>query len=215
MNDDLVQPARGFGTHGHGDMEICTYIVQGNLTHKDSMGTAETLSRGAIQFMTAGTGVSHSEHNLNATDPLRFIQMWLLPRTRGLPPNYGSGTLQPEARHNAFAHLVADVRAKDTTNAPVYINQDANIFVSEFDEGKSVEFEVKADRQAYILCVESKGQEGVKVEENGKFFANLVQHDAGEAFGPVKLNFTGSGGGGHVLIVEMGKEAGIKSGTEM
>lgn len=75
LNDDRVQPARGFGTHGHGDMEIVTYIVEGELTHQDSMGTAETLGRGAVQFMTAGQGVRHSEHNRSADKPLRFIQV--------------------------------------------------------------------------------------------------------------------------------------------
>lgn len=90
LNDDLVQPNRGFGEHPHREMEICTYIVEGQLTHQDSMGTSETLDRGAIQFMTAGKGLSHSEHNLDKAKPLRFVQMWIVPRTRGLTPNYGS-----------------------------------------------------------------------------------------------------------------------------
>ena len=84
-----VQPARGFGAHPHREMEIVTYVVEGELTHQDSMGTKESLGRGSIQFMTAGTGVSHSEHNVDPTKPLRFIQMWLVPRERGLNPNYG------------------------------------------------------------------------------------------------------------------------------
>ena len=75
LNDDRVQPARGFGTHGHANMEIVTYVVSGELTHQDSMGTAETLTRGAVQFMTAGRGVRHSEHNLSPDKPLRFIQV--------------------------------------------------------------------------------------------------------------------------------------------
>lgn len=75
LNDDRVQPSRGFGTHGHANMEIITYIVEGELTHQDSMGTAETLGRGAVQFMTAGHGVRHSEHNHSPDKPLRFIQV--------------------------------------------------------------------------------------------------------------------------------------------
>uniref|UniRef100_A0A7S2TL20 Pirin N-terminal domain-containing protein n=1 Tax=Lotharella oceanica TaxID=641309 RepID=A0A7S2TL20_9EUKA len=89
MNDDLVQPKRGFGEHPHRDAEICTYVVHGQLTHQDSMGTKESLGKGSIQFMTAGTGVRHSEHNLH-NEPLRFIQMWLTPKAGGLKPNYGS-----------------------------------------------------------------------------------------------------------------------------
>ena len=81
VNDDLVQPSRGFGTHGHQDMEIITYILHGGLTHKDSMGSEETLGRGSVQFMTAGTGVMHSEYNLDPEQDLRFIQSWILPRT--------------------------------------------------------------------------------------------------------------------------------------
>ena len=86
MNDDLVQPHRGFGTHPHSNMEIITYVVQGQLTHQDSMGTKETLGRGSIQFMTAGTGVRNSEFNHGDT-PLRFIQTWITPTERSLSPN--------------------------------------------------------------------------------------------------------------------------------
>ena len=82
MNDDLVQPHRGFGMHGHRDVEIVTYIVEGILTHQDSMGTHESLGRGSVQFMTAGTGIQHSEHNRQDT-PLRFVQIWITPRAHG------------------------------------------------------------------------------------------------------------------------------------
>ena len=84
MNDDYVQPNRGFGTHGHKDMEIITYIVQGKLTHKDSMGTEETLGRGSVQFMTAGRGIRHSEYNHETESGLRFIQTWVTPRKKWL-----------------------------------------------------------------------------------------------------------------------------------
>lgn len=102
MNDDLVQPKRGFGTHPHRDMEICTYIVEGELTHQDSMGTKETLGRGSVQFMTAGRGVQHSEHNLHPSAPLRFIQIWIMTRQNGLPPNYGSSLGDVAARTNQW-----------------------------------------------------------------------------------------------------------------
>jgi redox-sensitive bicupin YhaK (pirin superfamily) len=83
LNDDRVQPQRGFGTHGHANMEIVTYIVEGSLTHQDSMGSAESLGRGAVQYMTAGTGVRHSEHNLSPDEPLRFIQVICSPGSSG------------------------------------------------------------------------------------------------------------------------------------
>ena len=207
MNDDLVQPDRGFGTHPHNNMEICTYIVDGNLTHQDSMGTAETLSRGAIQFMTAGTGIRHSEHNLNKTEPLRFIQMWIQPRERNLTPNYGSGTGTFEDRHNRFAHLVSDVQ-NPISETPVKINQDVNIFVSEFDAGKDVEFNLKNGRQAYVLCIEGKG---VAVGMDGKPTEQfmLQRHDAGEAYGPSTIKFSNTDeSSAHILIVEMSNDNG-------
>ena len=121
MNDDLVQPNRGFGTHPHREMEICTYVVEGELTHKDSIGTQETLGPGSVQFMTAGTGVQHSEHNLSATSPLRFIQMWIVPSQRGLAPNYGSACGKSVNLRNGWTHLVSDV--KSAAASPVKIHQ--------------------------------------------------------------------------------------------
>ncbi|KAJ1421904.1 RmlC-like cupin domain-containing protein, partial [Ochromonadaceae sp. CCMP2298] len=156
MNDDLVQPDRGFGAHPHREVEICTYVVQGALTHQDSIGTKETIGRGAIQFMTAGTGVEHSEHNLDKQHPLRFVQIWINTRRRGLSPNYGS---MPQgdcaARTNNWAHLVSDTQGDSPT--PIRINQDANIYVTEVLPGSGVQFTLREGRQAYMLCVEGAG----------------------------------------------------------
>ena len=135
MNDDLVQGHRGFGEHPHRDVEIVTYIVQGELTHGDSMnrGSPQTLGRGSVQFMTAGTGVSHSEHNLQP-DPLRFIQIWITPRGHGFEPAYGGfdGTTADAvaARKNQLAKLAGD--AQDKTNpAPIKLQQDCSLYVAE------------------------------------------------------------------------------------
>jgi quercetin 2,3-dioxygenase len=157
-----------FVTH-LGSREIITYIVEGELTHQDSMGTKETLGRGAIQFMTAGSGVSHSEHNLG-DKPLRFIQTWIVPSMNNLPPNYGSGTCAKEKRHNALAHIVSNSLDKSTTTE-VEINQDLDGFASELDLGKKVTFDLLEGRQAYLLCLEG----GISV--NGK---KLQRHDACE-----------------------------------
>lgn len=169
MNDDLVQPKRGFGTHPHRNMEIITYIVHGGLTHEDSMGTKETLGRGSIQFMTAGTGVQHSEYN-NGDKPLRFIQTWIVPSKGGLPPNYGSGTCSGDSRKNQLAHLVSDVTDKSTSTA-VEINQDLNAFASELDLGQKITYDLPPGRQAYLLCIEGS------VQVNGK---QLTKYDACE-----------------------------------
>ena len=162
MNDDLVQPQRGFGTHPHGDMEIITYIVDGELTHKDSMGTEESLGRGSIQFMTAGTGVRHSEYN-HGDRPLRFIQTWIVPSQRGLKPNYGSYKGPNNGKINELVHLVSpneeNCIAEDNTNAvtaPVQVNQDVNVYASELELGQTVSYKFPEGehRQAYLLCIE-------------------------------------------------------------
>lgn len=185
MNDDLVQPKRGFGTHPHQDAEICTYVVDGELTHKDSMGTKETLSRGAIQFMTAGRGISHSEHNLHNKNPLRFIQMWIRPRQYSLTPNYGSFKGDKAGRKDRWAHLVSDAQAAEI-DTPIKIQQDANIFVAELSSGKTLEFEVRAGRQAYLLCLEGN----VRVAGSNGQEVNLNRHDAAEVHGALQLTFT-------------------------
>lgn len=210
MNDDLVQPNRGFGEHPHRDAEICTYVVQGELTHADSMGTEETLQRGAIQFMTAGRGVEHSEHNLHRSEPLRFIQMWFTPRTRNARPNYGSFVGDAAARKNQWAHLVSDNQNPISPSPPIQINQDANIHVAELDAGRSVHFEVQEGRQAYLLCLEGSvtlqgsglGKNDLALQEQ------LDRHDAAEIYGPLSFTLTAetlvdTKEGAHMLLVDM------------
>jgi quercetin 2,3-dioxygenase len=200
MNDDLVQPARGFGTHPHRDAEIVTYIVRGGLTHKDSMGTSETLGRGSIQFMTAGSGIRHSEHNLNPSDDLRFIQMWLTPRQRGLEPNYGSLVGGPQvdaARQGKWNHLVSDTRSDVDT--PVQINTDANMYVSQIGVKDALSIEIAAGRMAYCLCIE--GGVDLTNESDGRE-EGLVQHDACQVQ-PGRLLITTTSEEALVLLVEM------------
>ena len=175
MNDDLVQPHRGFGTHPHSNMEIITYIVDGELTHQDSMGTKESLGRGAIQFMTAGTGIRHSEFN-DGDKPLRFIQTWIVPSQRNLKPRYGSFPGDPDCRKNKLHHLVSNVQDK-STSTPVEVNQDVDAFASELEKGEKIVHELPPGRQAYLLCIEGS------VAVNGK---SLTKYDACE--------ITGSGG---------------------
>ena len=203
MNDDLVQPKRGFGTHGHQNMEICTYIVQGSLTHKDSMGTAETLGRGAVQFMTAGRGVRHSEHNLDSSKPLRFIQMWIVPNRGGLEPNYGSHSTSKEERANRWCSLVSPVAGAGVNGgtAPVQINQDASIRVSELDAGTSLPLTVPEGRQAYLLCMEGA------VDDAGGA-VGLERHDAAELSAGASLNLIAGAKGAHLLVVEMAERRG-------
>lgn len=177
MNDDFVQPDRGFGIHGHANMEIITYVVQGQLTHKDSMGTEETLGRGSVQFMTAGKGVRHSEFNKQKDRGLRFIQTWIVPRRNGLVPNYGS--FDPDGddvctARNQWRHLVSNIQGGSTT--PVQIEQDANLFVAEMEDGQCLDFQLKNSRMAYVLCVEGS----VKIRDECGNEITLKRHDGCE-----------------------------------
>ena len=123
INDDQIAPGTGFGTHPHRDMEIISYVVDGSLTHADSMGNQRDVKRGHIQYMSAGTGVLHSEHN-RSTDPLRMLQIWILPDKQGYAPNYGDYLFEWEERKNKWLHMVSDKEG----SAPVKINQDVNFY---------------------------------------------------------------------------------------
>lgn len=149
LNDDLIEPGTGFGTHPHENMEIVTYIVSGELTHGDSMGNKRTLSRGNMQYMSAGTGVYHSEHNLS-DDMLRLLQIWIIPDKQGLKPQYGDFEFNFDDRRNKFLHMVSSMEG----NAPIKINQDTNIYTLFLEKGKEIDFKVEAGRQAYLVQIE-------------------------------------------------------------
>lgn len=149
INDDLVKAGTGFDTHPHRDMEIISYVVHGELTHGDSMGNKSTLSRGHVQYMSAGTGVLHSEHNLG-DEILRFLQIWIIPDKKGYEPNYGDHKFNWGDRKNKWLNIVSSKEG----NAPIKINQDSNIFVLELDKDKEIDFNVGENRQAYLVQIE-------------------------------------------------------------
>lgn len=202
LNDDLVQPSRGFGTHPHRNMEICTYIIHGNLTHKDSMGTAETLDRFSVQFMTAGTGVRHSEFNANSSEPLRFIQSWIVPRKNELEPNYG-GARSSDTPDNKdqWAHLVSDVDNKDVATC-IKVNQDVNLFTTLLSPNTELALEVKNGRQAYVVCLEG----ATDLSAAGLPTENLYDGDACDVLGETTVTFKSTGAGpAHILVWEMAR----------
>ncbi|KAL7435614.1 hypothetical protein ACHAXM_004747 [Skeletonema potamos] len=134
------------------------------------MGTKESLGRGSVQFMTAGTGVRHSEHNLSQDKPLRFIQTWITPSRNNLPPNYGSSVGDEKMRWNQWQHLVSSVDNKDS-KATVQINQDCNIYSAELELSKTITIPVSEGRMAYIIALEGS----VKVND-----VVIERHDAAE-----------------------------------
>jgi quercetin 2,3-dioxygenase len=145
INDDTVAGQKGFGTHGHADMEIISYVVSGELTHKDSTGAGGVLYTGDVQHMTAGTGVRHSEFN-DSNSPTRFLQIWILPEKRGLTPSYEQTYFKEEERTNAL-RLIA---AKDQQDGALKINQDVRLYTSLLEPGKSVSFDVAKGRYGWI-----------------------------------------------------------------
>ena len=153
INDDYIAPGTGFPTHPHRDMEIISYVIEGKLTHKDSMGNESTLGRGEVQYMSAGTGVTHSEYNKHAEE-LRLLQIWVLPDRRGHTPNYGEYKFKYEDRMGKWLHFVSSKEG----DAPIKVNQDVNFYVTEIEAGKEMEFEVKEGRQAYVVQIEGKSE---------------------------------------------------------
>lgn len=149
MNDDIIKAHEGFGTHPHHDMEIISYILKGELMHQDSMGHKESLGRGAIQYMSAGTGVTHSEFN-EGDDEVHLIQTWIIPSEKGLEPRYGSRVFTPDQRHNRWLHLVGP----HNSGAEISIYQDASMYVCETDEGEKMDFPLQKGRALYIKVME-------------------------------------------------------------
>jgi len=149
MNDDVIAPHTGFGTHPHRDMEIFTYVLEGELTHEDSMGNKETLQAGDIQYLSAGTGIYHSEKN-EGDMPVRLIQTWIVPHTKGLTPRYGSYKRDKALRYNKWQHLFG----ADNGGAVIGLYQDANVYAIEQDKEVKSEFILENGRQAYLKVMD-------------------------------------------------------------
>ena len=190
MNDDLVQPHTGFGTHPHKDMEIISYVLNGELTHADSMGNKESLGRGSIQYLSAGTGITHSEMN-DGDDVVHLIQTWIIPHAKNLEPQYGSKSFKVEERRNQWLHLVGPI----DSNAHINIYQDASMYVCELDATQKIVFEVGSTRQLYVKLMEGSA------DINGTLFES---GDAAEVIGE-DIIVTGINKA-HILLVEMVKE---------
>ncbi|MFV7789438.1 pirin family protein [Aliarcobacter lanthieri] len=147
LNDDIVHPYSGFDMHPHENMEIISYIVNGEITHKDSMGNSETLKRGEVQYLSAGDGIYHSEKNESNKD-LRLLQIWVFPPQKGLPRLYGSYKYKLEERENKLLNIVSSQNGESS----IKIYQDINIYVSELN--KSLEFNINENRQIYFVQIE-------------------------------------------------------------
>ncbi|MDD2886262.1 MAG: pirin family protein [Aliarcobacter sp.] len=163
LNDDIVHANSGFDTHPHSNMEIISYIVNGEITHKDSMGNSETLKRGEVQYLSAGDGIYHSEHNWHKTLDLRLLQIWIIPPKAGLPRLYGSKRFEEIDRKNKLLNIVSSQEG----SADIKIYQDINIFVSELEADKTIDFDIKKDRQVYFVQIEGSSQINDIILSNG------------------------------------------------
>lgn len=147
INDDRVQPKQGFGTHPHRDMEIFSYVLEGALEHKDSMGTGSVILPGDVQIMSAGTGVRHSEYNHSHTDPVHFLQIWIVPNVRGAAPTYQQTTIAAEEKRGKL-RLILSPQGQDGS---LTLRQDARVYAGLFDgPAESATYELAADRFAYV-----------------------------------------------------------------
>lgn len=146
VNDDRVKPGMGFGEHPHSDMEIVTYVLDGQLAHKDSTGNARTLGPGWIQRMSAGRGIRHSEFNPSPTDPLRLLQIWILPEKEGLPASYEDTQFTDADLRDRLALLAG----REGSGAKALIHQDALFFASRLGAGKNVRHTLGPGRHAFV-----------------------------------------------------------------
>lgn len=199
LNDDIIKPRSGFHNHPHKDMEIISYVVKGDLTHGDSMGNIKTITKNGIQYIGAGTGIIHEEHNL-ANNDLRMIQMWVYPNRLDYDPTYVDYSFNLEEEKNKWIYIVSSKKGF----APIKINQDLNIYVLKLEANKKSEFKINKNRQGYLLQIEGNSViENIVFETRYKSTVELNEKEAveiyEEEFKIMALNPS------HFILIEMEK----------
>ena len=189
INEDRVQPGQGFGTHGHRDMEILSYVLEGGLAHKDSTGGGGVIKPGDVQRMSAGTGVKHSEFNPSSAEPVHLLQIWIEPQSRGLPPGY-------EQKHFTAAERRGRLRliaSGDGAEGSVTIHQDARLYAGMFEGVERGEIDLPAGRRAWLHL--ARGE----VSVDGM---RLQAGDGASTAGPVHLELQ-EGNGAELLLFDL------------
>jgi quercetin 2,3-dioxygenase len=146
INEDVIEPAKGFGTHSHQDMEIITYILKGELAHKDSMGNVETIKQGYVQRMTAGTGISHSEFNASATEAVHLLQIWIVPNELDLTPGYEDKYFDAALKLNQWCLLASQNGVQNSLN----VHQNIALYAAQLTNEFALSYAVKPNRKAYL-----------------------------------------------------------------
>jgi redox-sensitive bicupin YhaK (pirin superfamily) len=192
INEDRVAPGEGFGTHGHRDMEILTYVLEGSIAHKDSMGHQQVLGPNEIQRMSAGTGIRHSEFNPSDNERLHFFQIWIEPATMGTQPSYEQIRFDPEEKKNKLKRLAGPGAA----NGAARINQDAQVFVAELAKDIEIRHTLGPQRSAWVHVVRGE------VAVNGTV---LRTGDAAAVSGEQHLSLTGGNAeSSEILLFDVG-----------
>ena len=189
INEDRVQPGMGFGTHGHRDMEIVSYVLEGELSHKDNLGNGSIIVPGDVQRMSAGRGVLHSEFNPSDSNPVHFLQIWIEPDTRGLRPSYEQKRLDPAALRGRLA-LIA---SPDGSEGAVTIHQDARIYAGKITGDERAGHDLAAGRRAYVHVARGR----VRLND-----APLAAGDAAKLEGPGTVTLA-SGEDAEVLLFDL------------
>jgi len=184
INEDRVQAGMGFGTHGHRDMEIISYVLEGELEHKDSMGNGSVIRPGDVQRMSAGTGVRHSEFNPSQSEPVHFLQIWIEPSVTGIPPSYEEKRFDA-AQKRGRLRLVA---SNDAADGSVKIHQDARVYAALVDGAESARHALAAGRRGYVHV--ARGSVSVNAEKLG----------AGDSLEVVAVD---------EIVIEQGKQAEV------
>ncbi len=182
INEDWISAGKGFGAHPHRDMEIITYIIDGELSHRDSTGTEATIKQDDVQRMSAGTGVVHSEYN-NSARPLHLLQIWIMPEANDLPPSYEDRSFSREQKQNQL-RLIA---SRDGRDGSTKINQDASVYASLLDSGKTLGLDLEPSRHAWVQLISGE------LEVNG---TRLAKGDGAAISSESKLMLASAGGNG-------------------
>jgi redox-sensitive bicupin YhaK (pirin superfamily) len=162
LNDDRVQPGQGFGAHAHRDMEILSYVLEGALEHKDSSGGGGVIRPGEIQFMRAGSGVTHSEYNHSRVEPVHFLQVWIVPAKRGLEPTYGQRAFDRDRAKRSLILLAS----RDGREGSLQVEQDVSVWMTQVGDGGTRELSLAPGRRAWIHVARgSASVNGIQLHE--------------------------------------------------
>ena len=190
INDDRVAPGGGFPTHPHSDMEIISYVLEGGLAHRDSLGTGSVIRPGDVQRMSAGTGIRHSEYNASQTEPVHFLQIWIIPERDGLKPGYEQKHFGPESKHGQL-RLIGSPDGRDGS---VTIHRDVDLYATLLDEGGTVTHRVAPGRVAWVQVADGQ------VSLNG---TDLAAGDGVALDGTDPISLRGGKDGAEVLLFDM------------